>query len=134
MTNLDRAKEFVDLAVQRDWRQLDLMAEDVVYHPIAEVTETGEYRGRDGYRRYMEAFLEGEWASDLVFGATSLREYGDAVVVRFEMTGRGRASGIDLDIRIFQVLHFRDGLIVQIEDFIDRANAVAAAGANPSTQ
>ena len=129
MSNLELAQQFVDLAVQRDWRQLELMAEDVVYRPIEEVTETGEYVGRDAYRGYMEAFLEGEWASDLTFGARSLREYGDAVIVRFEMTGHGRASGIDLDIRIFQVLHFSDGVIVRVEDFVDRAKALAAAGA-----
>jgi hypothetical protein len=101
MSNLELAQRFVDLARKVDWRQLDLMAEDVVYRPIAEVTETGEYHGRDGYRRYMEAFLEGEWASDLEFGPTTLREYGDA----------------------------DDGLIVRVEDFIDRDMAVAAAGA-----
>jgi hypothetical protein len=48
--NLEVVRRFIDLGRDRDWSQLEMLAEDVVYRPIAEVTETGEYRGRAGYR------------------------------------------------------------------------------------
>jgi ketosteroid isomerase-like protein len=126
--NLELARRYIELSRRRDWSQLELLSDNVVYRPLAEVTETGEYYGRDGFRHYMEGFLESDWAEDFTFDGTSFREHGDAVIVRIEMRGKGRASGIDFSARIFEVLTFKDGEIVRVEDFLDRDDAVRAAG------
>ena len=126
--NLELARRFIALGRQGDWSRLDLLSEDVVYRPIVEITETGEYHGRAGFRTYMQGFLEAEWAENLAFEGTSFREYGDAVVVRIELSGEGRASGIDFSARVFQVLTFSAGEIVRVEDFLHRDDAMKAAG------
>jgi ketosteroid isomerase-like protein len=126
---LDLVRRFYELLERGDWSRLELLSEDLVYRPIREITETGEYRGRDGFRRYMDEFFQTEWADGLKVEATSYREYGDAVVVRVHLAGHGRASGLDFSARVFQVFAVRDGEIARIEDFLDRAEALTAAGA-----
>lgn len=126
--NLEAARRFIDLGRRGDWSRLELLAEDVVYRPIAEITEAGEYHGRDGFRRYMEQFLEADWAKDLAFEGTSFRTFGNAVVVRVELSGRGRTSDLGFAARVFEVLTFRDGRIVRVEDFTDREEALKVAG------
>jgi ketosteroid isomerase-like protein len=126
--NLELARWFIELGRKGDWSRLALLAEDVLYRPIAEITETGEYHGREGFRRYMEGFLEDGWAKDLSFEGTSFRAYGDKIIVRIQLSGHGRASGLDFGARVFQVLTFRNGQIARIEDFIDRSDALRAAG------
>lgn len=126
--NLELASRFVELGRKGDWERLELLADDVLYHPIAEITEAGERRGRDEFRRYMEDFFESEWAQGLSYGETTLRPHGDSVIVRIQLKARGRQSGLDFDARVFQVLTFSDGRIVRIHDFLDRDEAITAAG------
>jgi ketosteroid isomerase-like protein len=129
VANVEVARRFMELGRERDWSRLELLAEDVVYRPIAEIADAGELRGRDGFRRYMDSFFESEWARGLAIESLSYREHGSAVVVRVERRGRGRASGLEFHARVFQVLTFRDGRIVRIEDYLERDAALAAAGA-----
>jgi ketosteroid isomerase-like protein len=125
--NLELARRFIELGRRRDRRQLELLAHDVRYMPIAEVTEAGEYHGRDGFRRYMKGFIESGWAEELTWEATSYADHGDAVIVRIQFAGKGRISGLDFDARIFQVLKFCEGEIVSVEDFLGREDALRAA-------
>jgi ketosteroid isomerase-like protein len=39
------------------------------------------------------------------------------VIVRIQFAGQGRVSGLSFDAPVFQVLTFRDGEIVSVEDF-----------------
>ena len=130
--NLELAERFIEVARRRDWRRLDLLSEDLVYRPIAEITEAGEYHGPERFCSYMEQFFESEWAQDLDYAA-SFREYGDTVIVRIQFVGRGRASELDFTARVFQVLTFADGQIVRIDDFTRREEALAAAGVGSET-
>jgi ketosteroid isomerase-like protein len=132
--NLELARQFVELGRCRDPSQLDMLAEDVRYVPIAEVTEAAEYHGRDGFRRYMKGFIESGWVEDLTWEATSYADHGDAVIVRIQFGGKGRVSGLSFDPRVFQVLRFRDGEIISVEDFLRRDDALRAAGAVPNPQ
>jgi ketosteroid isomerase-like protein len=125
--NLELARRFIELGRRRDRHQLDLLAQDVRYVPIAEVTEAGEYHGRDGFHRYMKGFIDSGWVEDLRWEATSYTDHGDAVIVRIQIHGRGRVSGLSFDTRVFQVLTFRNGEIVSIQDFLRRDDALQAA-------
>jgi ketosteroid isomerase-like protein len=50
------------------------------------------------------------------------------VIARVELCGHGRTSGLELATRVFQVFTLRDGIIVRLADFVDRAEALTAAG------
>jgi len=107
--------------------ELDLLAADVVYRPIATFPESEERRGRDGYRRFREG-LEEAWAAGSSWHLDTIRPYGDAVIALYKFSGRAQASGIEVSGGVFQVYRFRDGKIASIEDFADRDDAVRAAG------
>jgi ketosteroid isomerase-like protein len=126
--NLEIARRMHAAIKRRDWDDLDMLADDLVYHPIAEIADAGEYHGRQGFRGYVESFVTSGWVDDLTYEA-SFQEYGDSVIVRIQFSGQGRASGLDFRARVFEVLSFGDGKIVRIEDFTDRDEAIAAATA-----
>jgi ketosteroid isomerase-like protein len=126
--NLELVERFYELDRQREWKHLELMAEDVVYRPIAELADSSECRGRSAFRRFMEHFwFEGEW-SDISYRVTGYRDHDDKVITRFELTGHGSKSGAGVSARVFCVFTIADGEIVHLQDFTDRSEAVAAAG------
>jgi ketosteroid isomerase-like protein len=85
-------RRFFEFTLKGDWSQLDLLAEDLIYRPIAEIVGTGEFEGPHGLRKYIEDF-ESAW-SGVTYEPTSIRAHRDTV----------------------------------IEDFVDRAEALAAVG------
>lgn len=130
--NVELVERFFELFQQGEWQHLDLLAEDVVYRPIAEITDTGEYHGREGYRRYMQDFFDDSWWGEMTYEVTGYRDHDDKVIARIEMTGRGRSSGADVSARVFAVFTIAGGRIAREEDFTDRGAALAAAGLGAS--
>jgi ketosteroid isomerase-like protein len=124
--NLDLVRRFYEHAQRGDWSQLALLAEDVVYRPVHEITGSDECRGRAEFRAYMEEFYGDAWG-EISFAPTSYRIVGERVVVRLELTGRGRASDAAASARVFSVFTIRDGQIARLQDFTDRQEAIAAA-------
>jgi ketosteroid isomerase-like protein len=106
---------------------LSLLSPDVVYRPIASFAEVEECRGHDAVRRFFYGFWEA-WADDAVWRLDTVRVYGDAVIGLARFSGHARSSGAEVTGGVFQVFRFRDGKIAQIEDFTDRAAALAAVG------
>jgi ketosteroid isomerase-like protein len=86
----------------------------------------GEFRGIDGAQQYYAQWASAweEWGWEI----EEAREQGDLVVTRTRLTGRGRESGLVLDMRIGQTWTFRDGKIVRYEAFSGWEQALEAAG------
>ena len=55
-------------------------------------------------------------------------EDGDSVVASIHIQARGRASGVEVDVRFYAQIKVRDGKIVYIYDHEDREAALEAAG------
>jgi len=125
--NVATVERFMELGLAGDWSRLELLAADVVYRPIAQVAEAGEYHGPEGFRRYMVEFFESDWADDLTYEVTDLEQHGDSVLARVKLTGTGHASALPFGARVFVVFTFRDGKIAGIADFLDRDDALRAA-------
>ena len=53
---------------------------------------------------------------------------GDRVVVTVRLQGRGRGSGVEVDARFYDVYTLRDGLIVRMDQFTERTQALEAVG------
>jgi ketosteroid isomerase-like protein len=70
----------------------------------------------------VDAF-EDYWAE-----ATEFVDAGQHVVVGVRHRGRGKASGIEVDMPQFQVYTLRDGRIIRYRGFRTRAEALGAAG------
>jgi hypothetical protein len=61
-----------------------------------------------------------------LFDAMDLED--DRVFIVFGPTLEGRSSGIHIDAAVFAVYEFRNGLIVRLDEYITRPEALEAAG------
>ena len=57
----------------------------------------------------------------------------DTVFVAAHVRARGKGSGVDVEMDIYDVLSFRNGLLVLRRTWPDRAPAIAALGRNDSS-
>ena len=105
---------------------MDLLAPAAVLVIGPEFPDAGTYGGIEGIRQYMRGFLE-PWTR-VTIEAEELTGAGAAVLAAVHQSGIGEASGVETDLRYFQVWTFRDGRVVRLEGFRDRAQARAAAG------
>jgi len=67
----------------------------LIYRPVPGITQAGQYCGREAFRGFVEDFQRGEWAKNFTSEVRSIREYGDAVVLRVQIAGQGRNSGLE---------------------------------------
>jgi ketosteroid isomerase-like protein len=86
----------------------------------------GEFHGidqaREYYAKWASAWAEWNWEIE------EAREQGEVVVTRTWLTGRGRGSGLVLDMRIGQIWTFEDGKVVRYEALPTWEQALEAAG------
>ena len=89
------------------------------------------YRGREGVRQRLEEWLESfdEYRYEL---QRIIDCGGEEVLVEATEVGRGAKSGAEIDSTNYELLTFRDGLIVRIREFYDEATALEAAGLSES--
>ena len=88
--------------------------------------EPDSYDGHDGLRHYFDSFQE--IVDDLRFDAEELVEVAPNVIAaRGLITGRGRESGIPIEMRVPGLYRIRDGKLIGIEAYPSWDDAVAAA-------
>jgi ketosteroid isomerase-like protein len=114
------------------FNRLDLDAATVGLDPEVELREWPEapgsqsYRGVDGVRRAFDTWFETwEW---MTIEIEEIRPVGDRVLFTLHQRAKGRTSAAEVEVRSHNVYTFRDGLVTLAELFIDRENALAAAG------
>jgi ketosteroid isomerase-like protein len=86
-------------------------------------------RGRDEMRAWMERERQ-MWEGDHVgYEPKELIDAGDKVLALVRVSGRGKASGVEVEAYTWNVWTFRDGMPVELTYFgDDRAAALEAAG------
>jgi ketosteroid isomerase-like protein len=131
------SREDVDVvrAVWDAWERRDTDAMFELYDPeiVWDQTRDGpgdlarEYHGHDGVRQFFSEWM-GSFES---YQARALEFFDgdDAVLVRVRQTGRGKLSGIEVEIASgLQLYRVRDGRVVRIETHADADEAFRAAG------
>jgi ketosteroid isomerase-like protein len=124
--------------VQRAFRAFDrsdraafarLLAPDVEWHTLAgPILGVGTVRGRDA----MTAFLW-EDIPESIEGFRAIPEEftdlgGDRVLAVGRFEGRGRTSGVDVDLRVASVYEIQGGMVATVSDYAHREQALEAAG------
>jgi ketosteroid isomerase-like protein len=101
------------------------------YYPYREFVEAGLaepcYRGRAGYKAYIEATYE-VWGGDVLLYPTELIDMGSRLVLLADMPMRAQASGIPLAQHYATIAALEGGQIIRQQDYLDQAEALAAAG------
>jgi ketosteroid isomerase-like protein len=101
------------------------LASDIVFRgTLGGIDEAVVLHGADAAISYMRDVSDtwDEWR----FETEQLLENGDTVVVFWRETSRSR--GIEVVTETATVFHVRDGKIVEWRGYLDRAQALAAAG------
>jgi ketosteroid isomerase-like protein len=114
-------------------RDFDFLVGDL--HPEVELHEwpvaadAQTYHGHDGVRAAMTKWFETwEWMKVEIL---EILEADDRVLVTAHQRAMGRGSRIEVEIKSFNVYTFRDGKVVRIELYTERAAALEAAGLAP---
>ena len=83
------------------------------------------FHGRDGVRDWLSQVME---PMEIQMELLDARALGDQVLASYRVYGAGKSSGIPTEMGVFDLLSFRDGLIVRRQTFYSEAEALEAAG------
>jgi ketosteroid isomerase-like protein len=125
--NVETVKRAIAAVNERDIdAYLSCCTKDVqLSTPLAEVS--GVYEGADGIRRFFADV--GDTGPDFQLTIERVEAIGpDRVLAFMLVTATGRASGIPQDARTGNVYDLADGKIKRIRIFVDRDEALEAAG------
>ena len=84
-----------------------------------------DLHGHDGYLQVWRYSLDA--FEDIRFEPEELLDLGDRLLVTAQLRGRGSGSGVAVSQPVFQLLEFREGLMVWQADFSHRSKALEAA-------
>jgi len=114
------------------WNRGDLdewlagFAPEAELHTTGRFPDRGVYRGRAGLERYWAEIHED--VEEMSLSISDLRASGDRVFQAVTVRGQGKRGKVPLEQPIWFVTTLRDGLAVRVENYIDRAEALEAAG------
>ena len=117
--NVEVVRRFLVLEVDEALTYAD---PNIVWNPAEESAAEGHDAVRASLVRW-----KGEW-DDYELLPEHFEHVGDRVVAAVRMRARGRASGIPVDARFYDVYTLRQGKIVRMDQFTRRSEALEAAG------
>ena len=117
--NVEVVRRFLVLEVDEALAYAD---PNIVWNPAEEAAAEGHDAVRASLVRW-----KGEW-DDYELLPEEFDHEGDRVMVAVRMRARGRASGIPVDARFYDVYTLRQGKIVRMDQFTRRSEALEAAG------
>jgi ketosteroid isomerase-like protein len=127
--NVNVVKAFLDASMRRDMTQLaQLVDPEIELHgTVGGVQEGRVYRGlTEVIHEYDE--VDGEAWEERRIEPEEFVDADDEIVVLFHEFRRGRGSGVELEADTAAVFTVRDGRVVRMQGFLDRAAARKAAG------
>jgi uncharacterized protein len=102
---------------------------EVEWHPALPALlgrESTIYRGHEGVRELMRELGEAFAAWHMEF--PDVRDLGDQIVALGHIRTRGKASGAEIESPLAYVFEFRQGKATRVRAYLDRKQALEAAG------
>lgn len=128
MTNVELLREIYDHWGRGDWAYPPgIYADDFEWGYSSDFPGiAGVYRDTETPNPRMRAWLSPweHWTCE----AEDFVESGETVVVLARYRGRGKGSGVEVNVEGAHVWQMRDGKAVRLEIFADRPAALASAG------
>jgi ketosteroid isomerase-like protein len=94
---------------------------------LATLIEKTTYWGHEGLRKYF-ADAESAW-EEIHIRVDDLRDAGDRLIYSSgELYGRGRASGLEVQVPLAWVTEISDGKLTRLQSYQTAAEALEAAG------
>jgi ketosteroid isomerase-like protein len=126
--NVEVVRQVYECVNERRWDELaELLDPDVAqYGTVGGLEEGAVVRGRSEIRQMYETEADA-WDRQRI-DPERLIDAGDRVVVFQREYQRGRSSGLELVVETASVIDLRNGRVVRIQGYMDRAAALRAAG------
>jgi ketosteroid isomerase-like protein len=126
--NVEVVRRCMQLWPAREFERIpEFFDPEIVIDLSRNVFNPDAYRGYDGVERFLQGVYE-TWERFEVEIDEAI-DGGDTVVTASRISGRGRGSGVETEMRIFQVWTLREGRIVSVVGgYRDRATALEDAG------
>lgn len=127
--NLEIVRRIVEDAVQGRWEEsARQLGPDAEWHgTVGGLTEGSVWRGPEQIRELFEQEDAEAW-EERRLEAEEFIDAGDCVVVLLHEFRRGKGSGVEMETDTAVVYGMRDGRVVRIQGYMDRADALEAAG------
>jgi ketosteroid isomerase-like protein len=127
--NVNVVRAFLDASVRRDWTRLaDLVDSRIELHgTVGGVGEGRVYRGLPEVIREFDEVDAEAW-DERRLESEEFLDTDDQVVVLLHEFRRGRGSGVELETDTAALFTVRDGRVLRVQGFMDRAAAQQAAG------
>jgi ketosteroid isomerase-like protein len=113
-------------AAQTDWELASSKLDPDVRLDQSRFPDGGIYHGRAAFRDFYRRWF-GTW-DDLRITPERFFEAGDRVIAFITLEGRGKGSGTPVTLRAANVWTIRDGKVVELVGYLDRAEALEAVG------
>jgi len=123
--NVEVVRRALDV-FNRGEEALDLLDPEIVWTTTGVFVEPDIYRGREDVRRYV-VMLAKDFEGLRVEPDEPIA-VGEHVIVPARLTGRGRLSGAPIDATFTMLFSLREGKIVRIRNYWQKADALEAAG------
>ena len=102
---------------------LDLLHPDIEWHEPGDSPEAGTHHGRDSFERFFRSWIDSFDEFRVV--PEKVVERGNDLVAVVRQSGRGRASGVEIEIRLAHVWTIEDGRAVRWEAVPSPAQALS---------
>ena len=124
----DLARRWSQAFNERDLEGLaELTSEDFEFVPyLGSLIEANVYRGLDGLRSYFED-SNAAW-EELRVRQAEVREVNDRTISFGELHGKGRASGLEVQVSLAWVGEWHDRKLARLVTYTDKDEALEAAG------
>lgn len=125
--NVEIVREGFEAFARGDFdSMLSQMHPDVEWWTVDDFIDPGPYRGHEGVRRLIDVFTD--IFEDYTVEAEDFRDLGDKVIVPVRQWGRGRESGVEIDLRFVLVFTVQGGKTLRVESYYDEEKALEAVG------
>jgi ketosteroid isomerase-like protein len=105
----------------------EILADDIEWIPTSSFPGPKSYRGREGVVEYMRT-----WSEDFESWSLEVERLIDApddrVVALVHQRAIGKGSGAPVEMRLAAVYDLEGGRVIRIQNFINPADALEAAG------
>ena len=126
--NIEFARRAVEAFNRGDGEAvLTMLSPDVEVFASRSLANEGRFHGREGYLEWVGQWLEA-WETFRVEVEDDFTLSGDDVVVSAHQYGRGKGSGVEVQMPIAYLFTIRDGQALRIHLYPSKAEALEAAG------
>jgi ketosteroid isomerase-like protein len=126
--NVETLRRYHDLLNQTGEPPLELVHPEVEIHMFRGSPISGPYRGHDGVRQWRRDTFDVIDAWRLELDDVITGEDPDVLVALERFVGRMKHTDLAANFPLAVMVRFRDGLIVLLEGYRERAEALEAAG------